>query len=211
MAGIAPTKSNLMAAQKSLRLAKLGYELMDKKKNILIKELLSLAENTKRLREENNEEFKKAYESLRNAEMTLGRCGTFALSIPIDKTINITTRSLMGVELTEIKHTPAKIYPHFGFDCTNAYLDEAYINFENAKRKAVQLASLEANVYRLADAVRKTQKRANALSNVQIPMLTERIKSISEVLDEKEREEFARMKVIKTRHNVVNSKNNSSK
>ena len=138
MAGIAPTKSNLMAAQKSLRLAKLGYELMDKKKNILIKELLMLAENMKKLREECNAQFKSAYDSLRDAEMTLGRCGTFSMSIPIDKTINISTRSLMGVELTQIKHEKSEIYPYFGFDCTNAYLDEAYINFENAKRNRVR-------------------------------------------------------------------------
>lgn len=197
MAGIVPTKSNLMAAQKSLKLAKLGYELMDRKKNILIKELLTLAEDAKTVRAEADKAYLTAYESLKCAEMTLGRCGTFALSVPLDNGLSVKARSVMGVELPEISHEKTKLYPYFGLDCTNEYLDEAYISFNRAKELTVKLAEIETNVKRLADAVRKTQKRANALSNVQIPSLTEKIKIISEALDEKEREDFSRMKVIK--------------
>ncbi len=199
MAGIVPTKSNLMAAQKSLRLAKLGYELMDRKKNILIKELLSLAEDAKTVRADTEKAFAEAYESLRHAEMTLGRCGTFALSVPEDEGLSLSSHSVMGVELPDIEAAAPKVYPYFGFDCTNAYLDEAYLRFNKAKALAVKLASVETDVCRLADAVKKTQKRANALANVQIPTLTERIRFISEALEEKEREEFSRMKVIKKR------------
>ena len=199
MAGIVPTKSNLMAAQKSLRLAKLGYELMDRKKNILIKELLSLAGDAKTIRAETDAAFAAAYESLRCAEMTLGRCGTFSLSVPEETGLSLSEKSVMGVELPEISCEPRELYPYFGFDCTNAYLDEAYINFNKAKALAVRLAEIETDVCRLADAVKKTQKRANALSNVQIPALTEKIKVISEALDEKEREDFSRLKVIKRR------------
>ena len=50
---------------------------------------------------------------------------------------------------------------------------------------------------RLAEAIRKTQKRANALGNVQIPQMQATIKKIDEALSEKEREEFGRLKVIK--------------
>ena len=35
-----PTKGNLILAKNSLALAKQGYELMDKKRNILIRELM---------------------------------------------------------------------------------------------------------------------------------------------------------------------------
>ena len=50
---------------------------------------------------------------------------------------------------------------------------------------------------RLAEAIRKTQKRANALGKVQLPQMESTIKYIDEVLDEKEREDFSRLKVIK--------------
>lgn len=202
MAGIVPTKSNLMAAQKSLKLAKLGYELMDRKKNILTTELIALAEDAKNVRAEVSKAYEHAYESLRLAEMTLGRCGSFALSVPLDNnSLDVRARSVMGVELPVVSHEKQELYPYFGLDCTNEYLDEAYIGFNKAKELTARLAEIETNVKRLADAVRKTQKRANALNNVQIPMLTERIKFISDALDEKEREDFSRMKVIKKTKN----------
>ena len=58
-------------------------------------------------------------------------------------------------------------------------------------------AEVETSVIRLAEAIQKTQKRANALGNVQIPQMQKTIKSIDEVLSEREREEFSRLKVIK--------------
>ncbi|MGI6197233.1 MAG: V-type ATP synthase subunit D [Eubacteriales bacterium] len=206
MAGIVPTKSNLMAAQKSLKLAKLGYELMDRKKNILIKELLSLAADAKTIRADTEKAFSEAYESLRHAEMTLGRCGTFAMSVPVDDGLSLSAHSVMGVELPDIRYKEQKSYPYFGFDCTNAYLDEAYRSFNKAKALAVKLAAVENNVCRLADAVKKTQKRANALSNVQIPTLTARIKFITEALDEKEREDFSRLKLLKSTEEKASEK-----
>lgn len=60
-----------------------------------------------------------------------------------------------------------------------------------------QLAEVETSIYRLADAIKKTQKRANALENIVIPGLDETIRFITDALEEKEREEFARLKVIK--------------
>ena len=59
------------------------------------------------------------------------------------------------------------------------------------------LAEVDNAVYRLANAISKTQKRANALKNVLIPRYTNTIRFINDSLDEKEREEFSRMKVIK--------------
>lgn len=59
------------------------------------------------------------------------------------------------------------------------------------------LAEVDNSIYRLANAISKTQKRANALKNVVIPRYQSSIKEMTESLEEKEREEFSRMKVIK--------------
>lgn len=61
----------------------------------------------------------------------------------------------------------------------------------------VTLVEVENSVYRLANAIRKAQKRANALRNIVIPGFEHDIKFISDALEEKEREEFSRQKVIK--------------
>ena len=57
------------------------------------------------------------------------------------------------------------------------------------------------SAYRLAMNIKRTQKRANALKNITIPHYTQLAKDISEAVEEKEREEFTRLKVIKRRKN----------
>lgn len=199
MADTFPTKSNLMATQKSLELALLGYELMDRKKNILVREMMILVDDAKTVRQEINDCYKEAYHYLRLANITLGVCGSFARTVPLDESLNIDFKSVMGVEIPIIKSENQPIEPYFGLTSTNGYLDKAYICFNEAKVKTIRLAEIESGVYRLADAVKKTRKRANALNNIMIPRFRRTIKFISESLDEKEREDFTRLKVIKAR------------
>ncbi len=199
MADIFPTKSNLMATQKSLELALLGYELMDRKKNILVREMMTLVDDAKTVRKEINECYEEAYRYLRLANTTLGVCGSFSRTVPIDEGLEIDFKSVMGVEIPIISNNPTPSAPYFGLASTNGYLDRAYICFNKAKEKTLKLAEIESGVYRLADAVKKTRKRANALNNIMIPRFRQTIKFISESLDEKEREDFTRLKVIKAR------------
>ena len=80
---------------------------------------------------------------------------------------------------------------------TCSELDECYHKFYRVKELTRRLAEVETSIYRLADAIKKTQKRANALQNIVIPGLDGTIRFITDALEEKEREEFARLKVIK--------------
>lgn len=197
MAQVFPTKANLMATQKSLDLAKLGYELMDRKRNILVREMMQLISEAKEVEANINAVYDKAYSFLKLANITLGVCGNFARTIPVDNGLSLDFRSVMGVEIPKISLESSKLMPYFGFNSTNSHLDEAYINFNEAKKMTVKLAETEASIYRLADAVKKTQKRANALNNIMIPQFTGTIKYISEALEEKEREDFTRLKAVK--------------
>ena len=76
-------------------------------------------------------------------------------------------------------------------------MDNAYVCFRRVKELCAELAEIESSIYRLAIAIQKTQKRANALKNIVIPGYRQDIAYITEFLEEKEREEFIRMKVIK--------------
>ncbi len=199
MAQIAATKANLAAAKKSLELALLGFELMDRKKNILVREMMSLVGDAANIRKEANECFEKAYHFLRLANTTLGFCESFAHTVPVDTSLSMDFKSVMGVEIPVIKSEKQPLMPYFGLISSNDYLDKAYVYFNEAKMKTVHLAEIECDVYRLADAVKTTRKRANALNNIMIPKFNADIKAISEALDEKEREDFTRLKVIKSR------------
>lgn len=198
MAQIFPTKANLMATQKSLSLAKLGYELMDRKRNILVREMMQLVDEEKEVESTINEAYKKAYASLQKANITLGRCSDYARTVPLDETLKVDYKSVMGVEIPQITLGEQDMKNYYGFDTTNSYLDEAYFNFNEAKKLSVKLVETQTSIYRLADAIKKTQKRANALNNIMIPKFTQTVKFISEALDEKEREDFTRLKVVKS-------------
>ncbi|MBQ2774277.1 MAG: V-type ATP synthase subunit D [Clostridia bacterium] len=197
MAQVFPTKSNLISTKKSLDLAKLGYDLLDRKRNILVREMMQLIDRAGQIQKNIDETYSKAYLALQRANVTLGMCAEFAQAIPVDNSLNIDLRSVMGVELPLVTLGDEKPGMHYGLNSTNSMLDEAYLSFIEVKRMTAQLAEIENNVYRLADAIKKTQKRANALSNIMIPQFTATIKYITEALEEKEREDFSRLKVIK--------------
>lgn len=98
--------------------------------------------------------------------------------------------------MVSIGETKEDIY--YGLHSTNSMLDDAYRCFDEVKHLTAELAEIENGVYRLAQAIKKTQKRANALHNIMIPQFEATIKFITEALEEKEREDFSRLKVIKS-------------
>ncbi len=192
-----PTKGNLMTLQKSNELAKKGFELMDRKRNILIREMMSLLDDVKLMRDEITTTYAKAYQALQEANITLGIVSDIAKSIPIDNGVHVTYRSVMGVEIPKVSHeyTPVKIT--YGIGSTNTKFDYAYKMFQKVRDLTIKLSEIDNSAYRLANAIRKAQKRANALEHVVIPRFQANIKYITEVLEEKDREAFTRQKVIK--------------
>lgn len=192
-----PTKANLMNAKKSLELAKLGYDLMDRKRNILIREMMLLIDKAGEVQQKIDSTYSQAYAALQRANITLGMCEEFSGATPIDDGLKIDYRSVMGVELPTVQLEDSKLDLRYGWSDTNSQLDEAYLRFDEVKKLTARLAEVESSVYKLANAIKKTQKRANALSNIIIPQFQETIKYITESLEEKEREDFSRLKVIK--------------
>ncbi len=195
-----PTKGNLIKSKRQLAQAIMGYDLMDRKRNILIREMVSLVDEAKELRSGIDSTYSEAYRALETANVTLGLIENLAQMFPVEDSLNVSVRSVMGVELpkisADIKPVTKPIYP---MRLTNSAFDNAYICFNRVKELTVRLAEVENSIYRLAAAIKKTQKRANALKNIMIPRFKEQVKFITNALDEKEREEFSRQKVIKKR------------
>lgn len=193
-----PTKGNLIATKNSLKLAKQGFELMDKKRNILIRELMELIDEASQIQNEIDSTFTEAYKALQRANIELGISNVQEIShsIPIDNSIRIKTRSIMGTEIPLVEsHSVSQ--PAYAFYSTRESLDIARSKFDQVKELTIRLSMIENSAYRLAANIKKTQKRANALKNITIPTLTATSISISNALEEKEREEFTRLKVIK--------------
>ena len=193
-----PTKGNLMNSKKSLELSRLGYELLDKKRNILIRELMSLVDKAKSIQGKIDKAYEEAYLALESANITIGFCDEFSRAVEEEDSLTLSYRSVMGVEIPIVAIEEKNgLDLQYGFYTTNSLLDNAQLKFVEVKYLTAKLAEIENSVYRLANAISTTQRRANALKNIMIPRFEDTVKYITDALDEKDREEFSRLKVIK--------------
>jgi V/A-type H+/Na+-transporting ATPase subunit D len=202
MENLAPTKSTLLSAKNSLDFSKKGFELLDKKRNVLIREMMSFVSKAYELQEEINTTFSRAYKALQAANISNGITNVedIAMTVGRSNDYEILFKSVMGVEVPKVIFEKKEIEPKYGFYRTSAAVDEAMLEFNKVKYLTYELAEVENAVYRLAIEVRKTQKRTNALQNIQIPKFQSIVKFVSEVLEEKEREDFFRLKVVKKKY-----------
>ena len=190
-----PTKGNLIAAKNSLALARQGYDLM--------REMMDLVDQASTIQTEIDTTFRAAYEALQqaNIEMGIHMVQDIAKTVPVENTVKIKTRSIMGTEipLVEYDKEASEGTPNYAFYSTRVSLDEAQKAFNRVKELTIKLSTIETSAIRLATNIKKTQKRANALKNITIPTYEAIVKNITNALEEKEREEFTRLKVIKER------------
>ena len=150
-----PTKGNLILAKNTLRLSKQGYELLDKKRNVLIREMMELIEDAKKIQTNIDTTFSKAYKALQGANIMLGISNVeqIGIAIPLQRGIEIRFRSVMGVEIPIVSDTSATDGFPYGFYRTASALDMAYKEFENVKILTFELAEVENSVYRLATSI----------------------------------------------------------
>lgn len=196
---IAPTKANLLKAKSMLAFSIRGFNLLDKKRNVLIREMMGLMGQAKALQAEVQQTYNEAYDGLMISNITIGKNHVEEISISVPKYENyeVLLHSVMGVEIPRIKHAPLELAPAFGLFRTNSSLDIALEKFTKLRELLYRLAEMETSVYKLAMEIKKTQKRTNALERIQIPKHREIVKFITETLEEKEREDFSRLKKLK--------------
>ncbi|MBP7236419.1 MAG: V-type ATP synthase subunit D [Petrotogaceae bacterium] len=196
-----PTKGNLINLKKQYSLAKEGYELLQRKRNILLHELINLIERASIIQQQILLIFSQAYDALQNAALDIGMefIDEISHSVTIENSIDIRFRSVMGIEVPEVYAMVKnkEVQMPYGIYRTNSSLDRAYIGFTKALELATNAAMIENAVYRLAYEAKRTQKRVSSLENIVIPSLEEGIKDIQTALEEIEREEFFKLKKLK--------------
>jgi V/A-type H+-transporting ATPase subunit D len=199
MEKLSPTKANLIKLNDMLEFSRKGYHLLDEKRSVLILEMMAMIDEVEKLQIQIDEEFTFVYEALKYANVTIGAyaVGEISLSIPKDETIRILNKSVMNVEIPMIKFDQKEIMPSYGFYRSNASIDIIVVKMKAMMELLYRLAEVENAVIRLASEIRKTSIRANALQRIQIPKLEGNAKRIGESLEEKEREDFFRLKRVK--------------
>lgn len=200
-AAIAPTKSNLIRTKTSLAFAREGHELLTKKRDILVAELLGLmaaATNAQRLLDE---ELAAAYAALDEAMLALGSRGVREAAWAVGATVEtrITERRVMGVNLPTVRSVALGAPPFYAPRPTSFWLDEAQRRFAGVLKRLDDVAGMRISVVRLAREVKKSIRRVNALEKIYIPDYTDVLKYIVDALEESDREAFFILKLIKAR------------
>ncbi len=198
---IAPTRSNLIRVKKDLQFAREGYEILDRKREVLTTELVRVAHEAEAKQKEVWDLLDKAYRALEKARLTLGSDNVEWAALAANKSVEVSLkfRGIMGVAIPVIEATgepPVKLYSPGG---TNAALDEATATFREALLRIPDLSMLVTTVWRLAGELRKTQRRVNALQHIFIPNYEATVAFIVSSLEEREREETFRLKWLKTK------------
>jgi len=202
---ITPTKANLLNSKDSLELSQKGFELLDKKRTVLIQEMMTLIDNAKIIEKKIEEKFAEAYGAIKQVRITMGvsELEDFIFAVNQEDDFDLNFKSVMGVEIPKVVYEKKdKIVPQYGFYKSNPSLDIAMSILNEVKYLCYELSQVETSAYKLSLEIKKTQKRANALDKIQIPRLKKTIKFIEETLEEKEREDFFRLKIVRKKQEV---------
>lgn len=198
---VSPTKSNLIRIRDELTFAQEGKQLLTQKREVLVMELLRLQDDAQKARDELDELLEEAYGAFAAATVQNGfdAMGRLALASPLLPEIKIHERSVMGVVVPIVDKPPVEWQVRFGLAAAPLGVDRAGRLLFEAMAKLLEVAEIETAIYRLAAETRKTLRRERALENLFIPQYRQTVKFIQESLEEKERENFYQMKLLKGR------------
>jgi V/A-type H+-transporting ATPase subunit D len=196
-----PTKTNLMRLKDELRFAELGYELLDQKRNILVVELMNLVDQTVDYQRRVEEALGRAYKTLEEAILSMGklRVRNIAAAVNIQTTIKLGIRKVMGVILPIVNTEFRERAPYFSPMGTSFWIDSSINEFKAVIQLMGRLAELRVSVLRLANEVKKTIRKVNALEKIAIPDLRDTVHYIENRLEEIDRDMFTLMKMVKER------------
>lgn len=174
---------------------------MEQKRQILVVELMGLMDKTADAQEKVEEELAEAFKALQGAVLAMGRqaVSSIAPAVNVESDITITMRRLMGVNLPRVEVKIEDVAPYFSLGGTSFWVDEAIERFKGLLVDLGELAELRISLMRIAEEVRRTMRRVNALEKIAIPDYEESIKYIEDTLEESERETFATLKLVKER------------
>ena len=201
--GVNPTRMELLNLKDRTKLAIKGHGLLKEKRDALIKEFFDILDRVKGIRENAERSLREANEALVEAQIAMGDLAVRKASLAVKESIDvdITSRSIMGVTvpITDVKVEERTIIDRgYGFTDTTIQLDEAAKKFEESVKFLIELGEVEKTIFLLAEEIESTKRRVNALEHIMIPRFENTEKYIYMRLQEMERENFVRLKMIRS-------------
>ncbi|MCS7137555.1 MAG: V-type ATP synthase subunit D [Candidatus Caldarchaeum sp.] len=194
-----PTKLELIRVRRSLQVAKSIYRILEDKRDVLVRRLNDLVDVAEAEREKMVEPLRQAYASLFKAYAEMGsvKVESVAATTPSSIEVKVSERTVLGIKIPVLEVASTQLPLTYGFLDTTSSFDEAVANFRNILTPICKVAEVENAIFRLAEELKKTQRLLNALEHLIIPRYQEAIKFISANLEEREREDFVKLKHVK--------------
>ena len=194
---IAPTKSNLLDLRERVRFLDQGYQLLERKREMLTRLVYGRLKQYRSLRDEAHQSLHRAYRSLSISQMRMGtrRIRQLALGIPAALEVKVLARRNMGVQYPSVEIHRHRLHP-LGLLGTDVMLDETRKDFADMAVAMARLAEVESSLWRLLEEQRKTQKRVNALKYNVIPKFQRTIRYVESSIEEEERNVLFQLKVL---------------
>ena len=197
---VTATKIELFKYKRSSQVATMVQKILDDKRKVLLKNIEEMIAEAQKTRGGIWEPLQEIYESVNESYLSLGvgTVDTVAQSTPGVMEVDSDVKRVVDVTIPVLSVTEkdTKSIP-YGFADTNASIDRGAKLIKDLLPKICKAAEYENSIFSLAKALEKTQKLLNALENVIIPQYKQRVRFILATLEEREREEFARLKKVK--------------
>jgi len=199
---VSATKIELLKFKKSSQVATMVQKILDDKRKVLLRNIEEMIEKASKTRGGIWEPLQDIYKSVNEAYLSLGTgtVDSVAESTPAVMQVDVHVRRVVDVKIPALTVTEkdTKSMP-YGFADTNSSIDRAAKQIKELLPQICKAAEYENSIFSLAKALEKTQKLLNALENVIIPQYQHNIRFIAQALEEKEREEFAKLKKVKAK------------
>ncbi len=199
----APTKANLFKMKTQLKFASDGRDLLQQKRDVLVMELMGVVAGFSDLEEKLQECLSSARENFMPAYISMGKEGlrrTVSAHQP-ELELEMEQHNVMGISLPRIRVTVVSDLAPVGLLASTGTLDKTLQEMQGVLETIGEYVEVVSTIWRLALEIEKTQKRINALENIFIPESEKTIEWIKSVMEENDREDLFRRKLLKSRGN----------
>ncbi len=200
-----PTRTELLTRRAQIRLAQQGVDLLKGKREALVREFITELKRFVAEREALSRTLEEAAQSLMRCLALDGREAVSSVALAARRAVEVELeeKNIWGIRVSEVSsdyHAHLAGGHRYTALGASARIEDATERFQEALEGLIKVAPLDRKMRRLAEEIRKTTRRVNALEQRLLPTLAAEVDYIRSVLDQREREDIFRLKRLKKKH-----------
>lgn len=201
---VSPTRTELLERRRRTDLAVQGRDLLSDKRAALVRAFSARSARLLERLAEAEHSAATARRRLDEAHAAIGPTALRSAGLAAQRRLGVeaTASVVAGVTVVDVRHDPVARLPlerGYAPSTTDAVVDDVAAAYEAGLDDLLELAALELTVRRLAAEIARTTRQVNALEHVLIPRLRQEARLIAAALEEREREEVARLRRARAR------------